>query len=1795
MRKSRSLFVVPFVAIALMAALLSPASASDPPPPPPPPPPAPYDCPADTDAAIQAELGSDWTTQTVAEFTGKWVPRLTGLAPIVSGLPGTIAGIVDLDDDPSSVNVDEFINRTALPAAIADERYHSLSLSLKQCLVRELYDELAADDPNFPNPAFNDGSATFDDPATNGIVPPGTAEAPIMHDVMALLYLFVFDNQAILDLKSATSNPDPAPPVETPAVDPDTALHALLDNLKAPGVPPLPSVAIPPDLVGLPFVTKSANDLLAGLVNPVSMLFTDLGSVIQGLTSSVQVPEINLPTLDIGSIINTLRRVVDSASYSVCWRSTKIVTRQCTPVDVPLGTVVPIDLAGDSRFDVVAQLRPEPNGADPLNSVAMRWTVTRLPNAVTGYSGPLQAHVFSFFRTPVTDILFSVGSSGFQSTLARESNYLFTLADVKAANDGKVLVDVDISHTDPGTRSAVTYGVAPIERDPDDLGAGSVETWDTGALDLSPVPAAPSSIKARLTVETGDFDGDDHSDDRLGVKVTMPQPDVVLKAFLFSKLPVSEAAEGEEQSECCPFRDIRAIVDAIPTDVEVVVDSFPAKRITDATYESSAPIEQVDFSSTLFADTDESYPQGSDTNTFKKVTAQIKEFPSFAHVRFTAPDPDSDAKTTVVHYDANATIPHVEFTSQEAVHDLVSGSAVEQRRLKFTADNIPTVIDLENTTTQVTERNSTGEISYAANGSVKNAHLEVADNIGASELVADIESIPNAIFATYDLEKPADLDPNKPGCEDIGHTIVHVDGRTAAGAPPGSAPFGKLTARYRAGVDAFLTPDAAIADLEHAIINLDPRSALTCLDDTMQADLRYGGLRYLDAELLENSRIYAKIRNDADKLFVMQVARPDQTMTTRIDKLPRQITFSKEPAAANPHVDHNTISYNGCTPTGLVCIPKTIDKLQVRIDGKGTTDEDDFRIGEFVDVTANGVPHDVKVDLDLPQADGSKKQVSYDAATKTTEVTAAVAKKVADMGDLSIGARVEGIPTHFDLSFGKDQPTEFKAGAGETIDKISAHITNSGFAQAPSSLVFAPHAYARYHEAFNAKPTLEAHLGLAHLQSFRMDSGGGGGSFNGTIRTNPPATNLNSKFDLVADVLTLGTLKDSNCQPLMEGNPPEAVADPDLNNAQVIRTGSEAATLKPLPNIIAIKKSGGKTKTSCSDPGTDTSLLSIDTTGSTQPFAINADLGIGSPDAVTEALAEPRLTPKGVVVGDGSAPGEEDAIRLGLNIPVTPVKSVVRYGQILNKGPAPDPDAALGDPSFDISGFGALGTLDIVVGLDDTPLEDRLQAIIGVGGISAALGFLQFFPIQLRDDDPNSASDDGLGVRVDYKAGNTAGPLDLDLRLGEKASPARIDTRIVAHTDTLPPQVKFVGKTGAALPGSEQERDKVQFLLEFLDTAGARNASPGKASVKLYTPGRDGVVSPPAKLALDLGDVPSFVDFRVKKPASVKTGNPNERCGKRDSTFVLPSIVYDSDGMNMNLLDLKGEIDTKLFTPDGEAVNPNDPKVFFDVVDMADGLKISQEGEEGKIYRILSPGAATGKVLVKVDPLDVTLLDLDWTGCTEPTGLIGWNSSGRAQVGLFTKLRLEITGLNNIDLEPGFSTGVTGSFTKAAMALPDPQLGVRISSNGPTDPQPNAGFKSGLHIRMSSKVKGTIPVIAAPDGLHTFPLPIVFHVAKQSSGPWLSFMTPIPCVVPGYQLTVFANIKPHRTKLQLNQFDVPGGTWTVTADPLGISAGLSGINQFFFGLDLIDTIAGLFTSPYDKGMQAPSLGCKWVF
>jgi hypothetical protein len=368
--------------------------------------------------------------------------------------------------------------------------------------------------------------------------------------------------------------------------------------------------------------------------------------------------------------------------------------------------------------------------------------------------------------------------------------------------------------------------------------------------------------------------------------------------------------------------------------------------------------------------------------------------------------------------------------------------------------------------------------------------------------------------------------------------------------------------------------------------------------------------------------------------------------------------------------------------------------------------------------------------------------------------------------------------------------------------------------------------------------------------------------------------------------------------------------------------------------------------------------------------------------------------------------------------------------------------------------------------------------------------------------------------------------------------------------------------------------DLANFHAEFRDAGGGLTGSPGHTTVQYQTPGADRVDlsgNPASKISLDLKDVPSLIDFLVQTAASVKSGNPNETCGLKESDFVLPTMVYHSDGANKNSLDMAAELDLSFIKADS-------PKVILELTDLADAFTITNTNE-GENYNIGNAGGTTTKVLVKVVPFDVTLIDLDWTGCPSSNSLVSWEAHGRATIKIKPdNLRLEINGLQQVELIPGFSTGVSGQFGTLTLGLPNPQLNITFSG----------GFFGGIKFHISDDIEGTIPVLSAPNGTVSFPLPVVFHVAQQTSGKWFDFNTHIPCGILGVVFVITANIKPHRVALETNQFTVTGGTWTITADPFGVSAGLS----YLFGIDIIDTIAGLFSSPYDHGIQSPDFGCQ---
>lgn len=187
---------------------------------------------------------------------------------------------------------------------------------------------------------------------------------------------------------------------------------------------------------------------------------------------------------------------------------------------------------------------------------------------------------------------------------------------------------------------------------------------------------------------------------------------------------------------------------------------------------------------------------------------------------------------------------------------------------------------------------------------------------------------------------------------------------------------------------------------------------------------------------------------------------------------------------------------------------------------------------------------------------------------------------------------------------------------------------------------------------------------------------------------------------------------------------------------------------------------------------------------------------------------------------------------------------------------------------------------------------------------------------------------------------------------------------MVVHTDVLPPRLVFQAKLGVAVAP-----DLAKFHAEFKDTAGDLTASPGHTTVTYQTPAADNAANPPAKVSLDLKEVPSFLDFTVKQAASVKAGNPNETCGLAESNFVLPTIAYDSDGANRNLMDVSGELDMSF-------IEAGAPKIVMEMTNLADSFTISNT-DAGKAFNLENPGLTTTKVLVKVIPFDLKLLDLN--------------------------------------------------------------------------------------------------------------------------------------------------------------------------------------------------------------------------
>ncbi|WP_157538607.1 MULTISPECIES: hypothetical protein [unclassified Nocardioides] len=355
-----------------------------------------------------------------------------------------------------------FVALEKVPADILAEGFHALpdatQLWLSACLVDKLLD------------------------VTNT-----TPTAQERETYLAGVAMVVFGKQGTEDLKDELNDTTPTPPpADTPPVNRDQtgeALDAVAEELAE--APSLTSARLPRASVAAP-TARTSSTITAGLPPSFNDTFTSLPLVPQlldaldELLQEVSKIQGKLFTLPVVNLLSPL-------FYKICAES-PTMPLSCS-ISLPVGVPVPADVTGDHLPDVLAQLNPVTN----LIDVGARFAVQR----ITPNSGPLPAHVFAVYDTPVVKKRVTVGVDGRASTLGGNSTARVLLKNVVAAITGDIQVAADVVSTNPGPKEAITFGVKSLTG-----GSGGVPLTEqdplTGSVQLSPFPTT-LNIGARMT------------------------------------------------------------------------------------------------------------------------------------------------------------------------------------------------------------------------------------------------------------------------------------------------------------------------------------------------------------------------------------------------------------------------------------------------------------------------------------------------------------------------------------------------------------------------------------------------------------------------------------------------------------------------------------------------------------------------------------------------------------------------------------------------------------------------------------------------------------------------------------------------------------------------------------------------------------------------------------------------------------------------------------------------------------------------------------------------------------------------------------------------------------------------------------------------------------------------------------------------------------------------------------------------------------------------------------------------
>ncbi|WGX99675.1 hypothetical protein QI633_14115 [Nocardioides sp. QY071] len=304
---------------------------------------------------------------------------------------------------------------------------------------------------------------------------------------LAGVAMVIFGKEGTEQLKEDMNEPAETPPAsDLPPVNRDQTGEALDDVAEELAeAPSLTSAQLPRTSKAAPSA-RTSSAVTAGLPPSFNDTLTSLPLVplvldaLDELLQEVGKVQGKLFTLPVVNLLSPL-------FYKICAES-PTMTLSCS-ISLPVGVPVPADVTGDHLPDVLGQLNPVTN----LIDVGARFAVQRIaPN-----SGPLPAHVFAVYDTPIVKKRVTVGIDGRASTLGGNSTARVMLKNIVDAITGDIKIAADVTSTNPGPTEAITFGVKSLTG-----GSGGVPLTEqdplTGSVQLSPFPTT-LDVGAQMT------------------------------------------------------------------------------------------------------------------------------------------------------------------------------------------------------------------------------------------------------------------------------------------------------------------------------------------------------------------------------------------------------------------------------------------------------------------------------------------------------------------------------------------------------------------------------------------------------------------------------------------------------------------------------------------------------------------------------------------------------------------------------------------------------------------------------------------------------------------------------------------------------------------------------------------------------------------------------------------------------------------------------------------------------------------------------------------------------------------------------------------------------------------------------------------------------------------------------------------------------------------------------------------------------------------------------------------------